>query len=133
MTATGELATLAPLLERLGPEQAAAAAVLGDCLDRAATQELSFADFLHGVASRPQSVLGAMQQVAQHQRLELETDRCSRTTEIREIRCGRRALSRTRQGDSERRQLREPQVSSVLSTGRVPAAQFLEGDRGMPD
>src|SRR6266705_5374522 len=47
MTARPEAAALEPLLEQLGLRQAAA--VLPDWLDRAASQELSFADFLHGL------------------------------------------------------------------------------------
>ncbi len=47
MTARPESATLEPLLEQLGLRQAAA--VLPDWLDRAASQELSYADFLHGL------------------------------------------------------------------------------------
>jgi DNA replication protein DnaC len=47
MTVTGEAVALAPLLEHLGLHQAAA--VAADWLDRAAAQELSFADFLHGL------------------------------------------------------------------------------------
>ncbi len=42
-----ESASLEPLLEQLGLRQAAA--VLPDWLDRAASQELSYADFLHGL------------------------------------------------------------------------------------
>jgi DNA replication protein DnaC len=42
-----ESAALEPLLEQLGLRQAAA--VLPDWLDRAASQELSYADFLHGL------------------------------------------------------------------------------------
>jgi DNA replication protein DnaC len=42
-----EAAALEPLLEQLGLRQAAA--VLPDWLDRAASQELSYADFLHGL------------------------------------------------------------------------------------
>src|SRR5947199_9004789 len=47
MTARPESATLEPLLEQLGLRQAAA--VLPEWLDRAASQELSYADFLHGL------------------------------------------------------------------------------------
>src|SRR5260370_39565434 len=47
MTARPEAAALEPLLEQLGLRQAAA--VLPDWLDRAASQELSYADFLHGL------------------------------------------------------------------------------------
>ena len=47
MIARPEAAALEPLLEQLGLRQAAA--VLPDWLDRAASQELSYADFLHGV------------------------------------------------------------------------------------
>ena len=47
MIARPEVAALEPLLEQLGLRQAAA--VLPDWLDRAASQELSYADFLHGV------------------------------------------------------------------------------------
>src|SRR5580765_2719032 len=47
MIARPESASLEPLLEQLGLRQAAA--VLPDWLDRAASQELSYADFLHGV------------------------------------------------------------------------------------
>ena len=47
MIARPEAATLEPLLEQLGLRQAAA--VLPDWLDRAASQELSYADFLHGL------------------------------------------------------------------------------------
>ena len=42
-----EAAVLEPLLEQLGLHQAAA--VLPDWLDRAASQELAYADFLHGL------------------------------------------------------------------------------------
>jgi hypothetical protein len=42
-----EAAALEPLLEQLGLHQAAA--MLPDWLDRAASQELSYADFLHGL------------------------------------------------------------------------------------
>jgi hypothetical protein len=47
MTARPESALLEPLLEQLGMRQAAA--VLPDWLDRAASQKLSYADFLHGL------------------------------------------------------------------------------------
>ncbi len=47
MIARPEAAALEPLLEQLGLRQAAA--VLPDWLDRAASQELSYADFLHGL------------------------------------------------------------------------------------
>src|ERR1700704_1475304 len=47
MIARPETAALEPLLEQLGLRQAAA--VLPDWLDRAASQELSYADFLHGL------------------------------------------------------------------------------------
>src|SRR5713101_6623752 len=47
MIARPETAALEPLLEQLGLHQAAA--VLPDWLDRAASQELSYADFLHGL------------------------------------------------------------------------------------
>src|SRR5436190_6594580 len=47
MIARPEAAALEPLLEQLGLRQAAA--VLTEWLDRAASQELSYADFLHGV------------------------------------------------------------------------------------
>src|SRR5258708_27297855 len=47
MTARPEAAALEPLLEQLGVRQAAA--VLPDWLDRAASQEVSYADFLHGL------------------------------------------------------------------------------------
>src|SRR5258708_2253579 len=47
MTARPESAALEPLLEQLGLRQAAM--VLPDWLDRAASQELSYADFLHGL------------------------------------------------------------------------------------
>ena len=47
MTVRPEFASLEPLLEQLGLRQAAA--VLPDWLDRAASQELSYADFLHGL------------------------------------------------------------------------------------
>src|SRR6266581_3932353 len=47
MIALPESAALEPLLEQLGLRQAAA--VLPDWLDRAASQELSYADFLHGL------------------------------------------------------------------------------------
>src|SRR5207302_10569780 len=47
MTARPESAALEPLLEQLGLHQAAA--MLPDWLDRAASQELSYADFLHGL------------------------------------------------------------------------------------
>jgi len=47
MLARPEAAAREPLLEQLGLRQAAA--VLPDWLDRAASQELSYADFLHGV------------------------------------------------------------------------------------
>ena len=47
MIARPEVAALEPLLEQLGLRQAAA--VLPDWLDRAASQELAYADFLHGL------------------------------------------------------------------------------------
>src|SRR5215210_6211506 len=47
MLARPEAAALEPLLEQLGLRQAAA--VLPDWLDRAASQELAYADFLHGL------------------------------------------------------------------------------------
>src|SRR5258708_3673269 len=47
MIARPEAWALEPLLEQLGLRQAAA--VLPDWLDRAASQELSYADFLHGL------------------------------------------------------------------------------------
>ena len=47
MIARPEAAALEPLLEQLGLRQAAA--VLPEWLDRAASQELSYADFLHGL------------------------------------------------------------------------------------
>src|SRR5450631_1680777 len=47
MIARPEAPALEPLLEQLGLRQAAA--VLPDWLDRAASQELSYADFLHGL------------------------------------------------------------------------------------
>src|SRR5947209_20158239 len=47
MIAKPEAAALEPLLEQLGMHQAAA--VLPDWLDRAASQELSYASFLHGL------------------------------------------------------------------------------------
>src|SRR5215211_704859 len=47
MAARLESAAVEPLLEQLGLRQAAA--VLPDWLDRAASQELSYADFLHGL------------------------------------------------------------------------------------
>src|SRR6266852_2805306 len=47
MISRPETAALEPLLEQLGLHQAAA--VLPDWLDRAASQELSYADFLHGL------------------------------------------------------------------------------------
>jgi DNA replication protein DnaC len=47
MIARAESAALEPLLEQLSLHQAAA--VLPDWLDRAASQELSYADFLHGL------------------------------------------------------------------------------------
>src|SRR5438132_901615 len=47
MNASPESTALEPLLEQLGLRQAAA--VLPDWLDRAASQELSYADFLHGL------------------------------------------------------------------------------------
>jgi DNA replication protein DnaC len=47
MIARPEAAALEPLLEQLGLRQAAA--VLTEWLDRAASQELSYADFLHGL------------------------------------------------------------------------------------
>ena len=50
MIARPEAAALEPLLEQLGLRQAAA--VLPDWLDRAASQELSYADFLHGCSRR---------------------------------------------------------------------------------
>src|SRR5216683_199887 len=50
MTARPESAALEPLLEQLGLRQAAT--VLPDWLDRAASQELSYADFLHGLTRR---------------------------------------------------------------------------------
>lgn len=47
MTAASLPPALAPLLEQLGLRQMAA--VLPGWLDRAARQELSYADFLHGL------------------------------------------------------------------------------------
>jgi DNA replication protein DnaC len=47
MIARPESASLEPLLEQLGLRQAAA--VLPDWLDRAASQELAYTDFLHGL------------------------------------------------------------------------------------
>src|ERR1700687_5986775 len=47
MTVRPDFASLDPLLEQLGRRQAAA--VLPIWLDRAASQELSYADFLHGL------------------------------------------------------------------------------------
>src|SRR2546430_7352187 len=47
MIARPEAAALEPLLQQLGWRQAAA--VLPDWLDRAASQELGYADFLHGL------------------------------------------------------------------------------------
>jgi hypothetical protein len=47
MNARSDASALEPLLEQLGLRQAAA--VLPEWLDRAASQELSYADFLHAV------------------------------------------------------------------------------------
>ena len=54
MTVRPEFASLEPLLEQLGLRQAAA--VLPDWLDRAASQELSYADFLHGLLEEESGV-----------------------------------------------------------------------------
>src|SRR5438128_6404095 len=64
MIARPEAAALEPLLEQLGLRQAAA--VLPDWLDRAASQELSYADFLHGLLEE-ESV--ARSNAATHKRL----------------------------------------------------------------
>src|SRR6266436_7240160 len=64
MTARPESAALEPLLEQLGLRQAAA--VLPDWLDRAASQELSYTDFLHGLLEE-ESV--ARSNAATHKRL----------------------------------------------------------------
>jgi hypothetical protein len=91
MIARPEAAALEPLLEQLGLRQAAA--VLPDWLDRAASQELSYADFLHGLLEE-QSVARAN---AATQKLGGDTaypSEWARLTEIvrRAMQIGKRAL-----------------------------------------
>src|SRR5713226_1177716 len=75
MTVRPEFASLEPLLEQLGLRQAAA--VLPDWLDRAASQELSYADFLHGLLEEESVARGnaATQKTAAPGRLSVRSHR----------------------------------------------------------